>query len=83
MEADTCRAIADRLSNIVLQTFSSLLQRCASDAILTRLFKASDMLISVAVAWGSVMPLMRVSEASTPAADPGLHCEPPAANAPN
>jgi hypothetical protein len=34
-----CQAFADRLSNIVLQTLSMLLQRCSSDAILTRLFR--------------------------------------------
>lgn len=39
VEASVCRAIADRLSNIVLQTLSMLLQRCSSDGILTRLFK--------------------------------------------
>jgi hypothetical protein len=36
-----CQAIADRLSNIILQTLSMLLQRCSSDAILTRLFKVT------------------------------------------
>lgn len=39
MDVATCRAIADRLSAVVLETLNTLIRRCSSDSLLATLFK--------------------------------------------